>query len=349
MAEEKRVAGPHVFKRRWKNPTTGEIVESPWYFLCYYVGSRRIVRRTNPATDSKRLATEQLRAALGGKPTTGAATASVADVLDEYAKHLQAASPSTWLRCGSRVRWWRERYGDWRADELTLLEVEAAAAGLRETLSSSTVYGLLTLLRAAFRRALKLRFIHATELQQIEIAYRPSVRKTVWTDQEFIRLIQHAPPWSRPLFSLLRETGIRIGDALTLRWEDVSGTEIRRVQQKAGDELHIPLSAASLEILRSIPRLGPWVFPGLKNQPRLYRNVLRVFHSAMKRAGISGKTIHDLRRSLASDLTNSGASDRQIAALLGQKTTSIVGRYAHAELGALRESLERVRSRKTAT
>lgn len=151
------------------------------------------------------------------------------------------------------------------------------------------------------------------------------------------------------MIRFLRETGIRIGDALMLQWNEISGHVLRRTQQKTGEELHIPLSDAAREILRSIPQTGPWVFPGSHGQPRMYRNVLRAIRDAMARAGVSGRTIHDLRRSLATDLTNSGAPDRQIAALLGQKTTSIVGRYAHAELGAMRESLERARGKKTAT
>ena len=52
------------------------------------------------------------------------------------------------------------------------------------------------------------------------------------------------------------------------------------------------------------------------------------------------RTIHDLRRSFASGLTNAGAPDRHIAALLGQQTTRIVSRYAHAELETLRAEVE---------
>jgi integrase len=354
-AGDRPTAGPHVFKRRWKHPKTGETVESPWYFLCYYVGRRRVIRRTNPVTDSKRIATEQLRAALGGKGPAEASNGTVSDVLDAYGDYLQAHSPTTFKVKKGWIGWWCARFPTLPAVDLSLSDIDHVVLELRgRGCADGTIGSYLGLLKAAYRRAAVARSIPKHEICDMAITLQSPVRMSVWSEAELEKLcssLDEYTPWATLLVRLLRETGIRVGDALSLRWDDIAGQTIRRVQQKTGEELHIPLSERAIEVLKAIPKRDgiDLVFPGMKGQQRTYRNVLPAAHRAMERTGIEGRTVHDLPRSLALDLTNTGTPDRQIAALLGQKTTRIVGRHAHAEMGALRESLERARKRKTAT
>lgn len=346
--------GPHVSKRRWKDRKTGEPRESKWYYICFFAPGpdgqkRRVIRRTDPPTDSKRAATEQLHAALGGKSLRDEPETTAGRVFDEYRAHLEAHSPSSVKTKGYWLAWLTGRFNV----HPTLADVDHVILELRgKGAADGTIAGYLGVLKAAYRRAVRAKLIPPNEICEMKITLQSPVRTSVWTGEEIRRLcaaLEPFTPWAVPLVRFLRETGIRIGDALMLRWDEIAGDVLRRTQQKTGAELHIPLSEAAVAILAEIPRSGPLVFPGSKGQKRIYRNVLRAIDLGRKRAGITGRTIHDLRRTLASELTNTGTPDRQIAALLGQRTTRIVGRYAHAELEALRESLERTRSKKSET
>jgi hypothetical protein len=104
--------GQHVAKRTWRDPKTGERLERAWYFLFYFAkdengAPRRFIRRTEPPTDSKRVAEEQLRRALHGDPKP-AKRVTVADGLDGYLTFLEANAYSTFRSSGFHLRWWRD-------------------------------------------------------------------------------------------------------------------------------------------------------------------------------------------------------------------------------------------------
>jgi len=46
---------PQVFKRTWTDKHSGEKVSSKWYWLDYRGGGKRVQRRTDPATNDKRV------------------------------------------------------------------------------------------------------------------------------------------------------------------------------------------------------------------------------------------------------------------------------------------------------
>ena len=71
-----------------------------------------------------------------------------------------------------------------------------------------------------------------------------------------------------------------------------------------------------------------------------YRNLLRLTLPVRDELGITA-TIHDIQRTFAQELQNADASDGQIAALLGQKTTRLVGRYTKHEMARLTVVAER--------
>lgn len=332
--------GPHVAKRRWRDAKTGEWKESSWYFLYYFQAGKKVIKRTDPPTTSKTVAREQLWAALGGKAARPAPEATYHEVIDDYRAHLEAHSPSTLSGRKHAFRWLRARF----EEHPTLADTSRIILDLRAIgKQDGTIAGYLGILKAAYRRAVRAKQIPPHELCDIQITLQSPIRTSVWTDDEIDRVCSFLRPETASLVRFLRETGIRLGDALTLRWESIHCDVLRRVQQKTGAELHIPLSRSAMAILSEIPRTGPLVFGGVRKQVRLRSNVGAAVRRAMKRAGVTGRTIHDLRRTLASDLTNTGTPDRQIAALLGQKSTRIVGRYAHSEIESLRASLERTK------
>jgi integrase len=342
------VRGPHVEKRRWTYQ--GKARESEWYYLVFYVktprGARRVYRRTNPPADQKRIAQEQLHRAIatGAEP---AGNATVAGILAAYGTYLAAHSPTTHASKRYWLTRWSDAYGHLRAGAFRLSHVDAAVVKMREdSHADGTIGDELAILRAAFRRAKRDGLLEAHPVCDLEIGRRFSSpeRHVTWTQDEFKRITAELPGWAARLFALLLTTGLRVGDGLALRWDAIKADRILLRQQKTGDEIAVPLTAAAREAIASLPHREGAVYvfehppaegdgPG---KPYLLRTLYRALADARLTTKVTGKTIHDLRRTYATRLLNGHVSPALIAALLGQRTTRLIGRYTHAEFETLR-------------
>jgi integrase len=344
------VRGPHVEKRRWSY--RGQTRVSPWYYLVFYVktprGARRVYRRTNPPTDQKRLAQEQLHRALAkGDAEAPAGNATVAGILAAYGTYLAAHSPTTHASKKYWLERWSTGYGHLRVGAFRLAHVDAAVAKMREdSHADGTIGDQLAILRAAFRRAKRDGTIEAHPVCDLEVGrrFQSPERHVTWTPDEFTKITAELPGWAARLFALLLTTGLRVGDGLALRWDAIKADRILLRQQKTGDEIAVPLTAAAREVISALPRRPKAVHvfehPPAKGdapgKPYLLRTLYRELAAARVTTKVTGKTIHDLRRTYATRLLNGPVSPALIAALLGQRTTRLVGRYSHAEFETLR-------------
>jgi integrase len=156
------------------------------------------------------------------------------------------------------------------------------------------------------------------------------------TREELGRLLDEAPSKWRPLFDLLAATGLRISEAIALRWSDlhldgltprlqVSRAIVKGVvgapKSRHGKRL-VPLPpelAATLSALR--PTDAPddaFVFPGRDggpSDPGALRR--RVLVPAAGRAGLSGIGFHTLRHTCASLLIESGLNVLRLQRWMG--------------------------------
>lgn len=97
---------------------------------------------------------------------------------------------------------------------------------------------------------------------------------------------------------------------------------------KNGERRSIPMNDLlhhTLEEVR-IKTLGP-VFPNRKGTQ--YRNFRTPFNNAVRKAGISDFTFHDLRHTFASRLVMSGVELPTVKELMGHKDIKMTLRYTH--------------------
>ena len=147
---------------------------------------------------------------------------------------------------------------------------------------------------------------------------------------------------------LLLLTGARRSEVLFAKWDQfdlTSGIWSKpHNATKQGREHAIPLSAPALALLadRFNKRHdgSPWLFPGRKDRPR--KDTRHVWARVLKRAGIHGLRIHDLRHCYASHLVNAGFSLPVIGQLLGHSQVATTARYSHLYDDVQRQATERV-------
>ena len=127
-------------------------------------------------------------------------------------------------------------------------------------------------------------------------------------------------------------------------WEHVSFETGRATlpKTKTGRRV-VPLAAPVLDLLTRLPRINgnPWVFAGTKGAATSYKTARRVFIEACERAGLADVCLHDLRRSVATNLAGSGVNAYTLRDVLGHSTLTMSNRYVRMAGNALTEATER--------
>ena len=160
-------------------------------------------------------------------------------------------------------------------------------------------------------------------------------------------LAKHSDKQFKNIIVLLVLTGARRGEVLGMRWDALTLAKDKGVWSKPGSTTKqatdhiVPLSAAVLQVLKSIKRKGEFVFPSDGKTGHVVE-IKKGWASLCKTAKISGLRIHDLRHSFASQLASSGASLPLIGALLGHSNPTTTARYAHLFDDPQRAAVEKI-------
>ena len=170
---------------------------------------------------------------------------------------------------------------------------------------------------------------------------------------EIANLERAAPGKGWPLYATLLHTGLRVGEAQGLRWQDVRLAERRIiVRERAGRRLKTATSERDVPITEPLARVltehaervstGPneMVFPGPLGD---WRRAYRRFRTAAKRAGLHGVTVHDLRHTFGVHCAQSGVPLPRLQKLMGHASPVMTMRYMqHAPESYFAEDAARV-------
>jgi integrase len=247
--------------------------------------------------------------------------------------------------------------GAMRVQELTVRDVRRL---LREhsALAERTRYGLLATLRAVMKMAVDEGLIVRDPSAALQRHERPTQKprrkgKRLSPDQlaKAIEIAERRTPSYAPLIVLLAFTGLRVREALGLRWQDVDldNVTIRVRWQLTKDcrrraPVKTEAGVRDLPILPALRRrliehqlASPWVRPGdpvfaaTKGRPKHYRNVRRALDAIGEELGVD-LVSHDFRRSLASFLIIAARADEgAVTGLMGHSNIATTRRIYAAD------------------
>ena len=164
-------------------------------------------------------------------------------------------------------------------------------------------------------------------------------------------------PEMRALFEFLALTGLRISEALALRWESIDRGQVRVEWQldrglvlvplkTARSQRVLPLSSRAMAILDGMEKRGAFIWSTRSGGPLSYRNVLRALYRAQVKAGMSQFGAHRLRKTFACTALGAGVGLGVVADALGHADARITYvSYARAVGGALGGALDAVADR----
>lgn len=277
--------------------------------------------------------------------------------LDEW---LELASPG--LKSGSRQAYadriklyLKPELGRHRLADLEAIDVSRAMARIAarpgrrgDTLAPGTVDAAYRTLAAALQVAYEQGKAPRNAARGATVT-RPTTRIEPPTIEELDRLEAElvGDPYEA-VFSLMRWTGARRGEALGLEWRyvDLEARTVAFVSQASGTlksgrprRVGIPQHVAD-ELARIPRRIGsPLVFSTSSGRPIDPRNVNRHYDAALMRAGIAPDLAadldkyrpHDLRHAFATMLLEAGAAPTTVQAWLGHASLAMLDRYAHVK------------------
>lgn len=251
------------------------------------------------------------------------------------------------------------RLGDLRLDEVTYAVIEDFKVALAKTpinlcktyvgvemvtksprrLSAKTINNVLTVLRRMLVVARKRGLLSSVPDVEWLRSERPKFDFLDYSEAE--RLLAAADGEWRTMILVALRTGMRHGELIGLRWEDVDLVAGRiSVRQnvvnghvgtpKSGKPREIPLGLEVKAALKAHRHLrGPLVFCDLDGRLLTTVSTRRPLWHACKRAGLRQIGWHPLRHTFASHLVMRGASMKAVQELLGHSSILMTMRYAH--------------------
>jgi integrase len=198
-----------------------------------------------------------------------------------------------------------------------------------EGLSGSTVHGTLTALSAIYRFGARRELVDTNPVRLLERGDRPSTRRKKeprYLDRDEIdRLLAKLGEEFRPIAAVCAFAGLRVSEALALRWQDVDyATGLLHVPgtKTAASTQPVPMTSdlvAELQAHRARrPGVGSvFVFRTATGRPQNRSNVARAIRTAGSAAKLNPpgkKTVapHDLRHSCAGLLLAAGSQPRRL-------------------------------------
>jgi integrase len=149
-------------------------------------------------------------------------------------------------------------------------------------------------------------------------------------EDEIKSLLDACPTYLRSIAECAIMTGMRRGEILSLKWDQVRNGFIYLEKTKTNEARQIPISDDLDRIFKGIRKdqhltsMHVFTYMGERAQ-----EIKRSFKSALKRAGIQDFRFHDLRHTFASQVLLKGGSLKDIQELLGHKTMTMTLRYSH--------------------
>ena len=161
------------------------------------------------------------------------------------------------------------------------------------------------------------------------------------------------------LYYIELATGLRRGELLGLKWEDVDFKEgvlhIRRQVARIDHEIaeaplktknayrNVSIGADAVQFLtehkQKLGKFSGYVFPSPTGGPISPDSVLNMLHRVLKRAGLPKVRFHDLRHTFATLALQNGVDIKTVSGMLGHYSAGFtLDTYTHVTTAAQKEA-----------
>lgn len=227
--------------------------------------------------------------------------------------------------------------------ELTTADLTKIFDGMVSTpTTANNVFGVL---RTFWRWCERRQLVGRSPLYGLSLPYKVRERERTLSDDEFRRIYRTADSMRgsfATIVKLLMLTGQRRGEITALRWVDIVEDSVTFPLTKNGRSHTIPLLPMAAETISSVPRVHALLFPARgKDEP--FCGWFKAKADFDKLCGVTGWTLHDLRRTYSTIQARIGTPPHVTERILNHQVgtltpiAKIYNRYSY--LAEMREAM----------
>lgn len=252
-------------------------------------------------------------------------TWTVADLISSYknSRHNRLLSAST-RRNTEKAYKWLAPFSGRLLDTITKAEM----SGIVDSLPPGNAHIFLSRTRALFGYARSLDQMTGDPCAGLTTPatgeYRP------WTQAEVDAFLKGSSDTVGMAVKLAYYTGQRMSDVLSMRWDDIQNGGVNVVQMKTKAPLHIPLHPKLKTALRKHAKdsKSDYIISMRNGKPYAPEDFRKRFRDAREKLGLPDDMVfHGIRKLMAVNLADAGASTQEIMAVGGWKTSRQVDHY----------------------
>ncbi len=224
------------------------------------------------------------------------------------------------------------------ADQITLAILEGYPAyrtGKQEKCTVKTTHNDILTIKGLFKWASKVSrgILASNPACDWETPEPVTPKRPCYEPEEVRAMLSGVRDWLRPIVTTLAFTGMRIGELINLRWEDVDLNKKLihiRVREdwrpKGRADRSVPMHPQVEAVLR-MQRVGKYVFIGPKGGRLKENYLLKSLRADQRRLKLREGDLHSFRRYFATQMMRSGVDAETVRQWGGWKSLETMMRY----------------------
>lgn len=236
-------------------------------------------------------------------------------------------------------------------NEVTLMDLEAYQLKRSRIVSPSSVNRHFNVIRHFFRKCEDWNFIKEKPTRKLTNLKAESNPRKLWTRENVIQFFAKAPDWLQDVAFFIYETGVRRGEAVSLKWKDVdfdkNAVRIKSIKGGIARERMIPMTNSMRDWFLQKRNSNPFL---AKAEKSVFLNeegetihptfLSTAVHRVVKKLGLEGLGLHGMRHTILTELVQSDVSLEKVRQLAGHSNLKTTEKYLHLKIDDTRSMLE---------
>ncbi|MGB8951104.1 MAG: tyrosine-type recombinase/integrase [Candidatus Aminicenantales bacterium] len=256
------------------------------------------------------------------------------DFAELYFERHSKPNKRSWKRDVTSIKALSGHFKGMPLSKITPFLIESYKLKRKEQVEVSSLNRELACLKNMFTKAIDWGFALENPVKKVKLFNEENrERWRILSSEEISALLSHCRSPLKETVLLALNTGMRIGEIMALRWDDVDflNEYILIRDSKSGRSRKVPLNEIAKNALLSLREAtGAYEFVFYNPRTRTYTKYPRkAFWNACRKAGISSLCFHDLRHHAASAMVQAGVDLHTVSKILGHSTIKLTMRYSH--------------------
>ena len=220
-----------------------------------------------------------------------------------------------------------------KADSITRKDIDAFKDYLlTQGRSKKTINLYLAIFQKMYNLAIENERVKKNPFKS-EVFFKLNPTKMQYLSKDEIStLLDASPDYFSPLIITALNTGLRVGNILNLKWNDINFklNIIELVENKGKKHMRIPMNEKLIKCLNGVEKTSDYVFINPHTGEPWNRTTFgKLWRKVREKANLNDFKFHGLRHTVGSILASEGVSIPTIKALLAHSDVTTTMRYIH--------------------